>query len=307
MSEQPENTNWLSAKFYSLQQLFQGRGWTITVSSVAVILVGALCYFAWSVVGPSLTTDPAFLLTLEKLEVPPPPEWIHADVKSEVFEKAQLNELSVLDPKATVKVYNAFAVHGWVAKVNRVTKQAGPKMIVELEYRQPVAMVEVYDHDKWGLLPIDGRGVVLSPNDFSRNQAGSFLRVAVDGAMPLGDVGSNWGDSRVVGGARIAEAWGEHWKGLQLYRISATAETAGGPPVYEISTRDNSRILWGNAPGQEGANENTPQQKIEMILAEVNRTGPLTGRTPPVIIDVRRGDARVFSSAAAAPQGASSR
>lgn len=300
--EQPANTNWFSAKVFSIGQSFQGRRWSIIVACCAVLLVGGLSYFTWSVAGPSLANDPAYLLTLEKLQAPDPPEWIHADVKKEVFETAQLDQVSVLDPKATVKVYNAFSVHGWVAKVNRVTKAAGPKMVVDLEYRQPVAMVEVYDSGKWGLLPVDGRGVVLSPNDFSRNQANSFLRVAVDGAMPVGDAGSNWGDSRVVGGARIAEAWGQNWQPLKLYRISATVESTGGPPAYEISTRDNSRILWGSAPGQEGSDENTPEKKIKMVVAEVSRNGPLEGRTPPVVIDVRHGDARVFTSAAAAPR-----
>lgn len=301
MSEPTSQPKFIGASLMAASQIFQGRGWTTIVAVVAVAGIGLLSWFAWSYMGPALTGGGRYALTPEMLSVPAPPEWIDADVQAEVYKQARLQEISVVDPQAAVKVYNAFAVHPWIAKVNQVSKVAGPKIVVDLEYRRPVAMVEVYDNSQWGLLPIDGHGVVLSPSAFSGKHARSFLRIAVDGAMPIGDVGSNWGDSRVVGGARIALAWGDQWEPLKLYRVSATVETAGGPPVYEITTRDNNRVIWGNAPGQEENGENKPEDKVQLILAEVAARGPLEGRSPPVVIDVRRGDSKRQASAAQTP------
>src|SRR5262249_34662295 len=153
----------------------------------------------------------------EMTELPP---WIHTEVKvfkSNVLRDAGLDgELSLLDKELTVRMAQAFAMHPWVAKVTRVSKQSSSGVMVEIVYRRPVAMVV---RPGPGLLPVDAEGVVLPTEDFSPVEAQGYLRIAEITTSPAGQIGSRWGDLHVTGAAQIAAVLLDDWQKLKLYQI----------------------------------------------------------------------------------------
>jgi hypothetical protein len=261
----------------------------LAAALVAVGLLAAFGVVGWRQWGPSIVQSPDYLLDEEKFEVTPQPAWIHANVKRDAIRAGGLAELSILDPKLTDKVQHAFAVQTWVASVRRITKQHPARVVVELEYRRPVAMVEVIQGEERGLLPVDSEGVLLPPEDFSANQVKNYLRVAVGVTQPQGPVGTPWGDARVASGARIATSLDEVWSKLQLYRIVLVGESGLQAPTFDIVTRDGARVIWGHAPGEEVSGEATASEKVAQLRAWHEQHGPLTATGGVREINVREG------------------
>src|SRR5690606_25168102 len=163
---------------------------------------------AWQRWGPGVIQDSRRLLTAENLVITPQPEWIDpdTDVKAEAIRDGSLLGINLLDDQASVQVARAFELHSWVRKVQRVQKQAPGSVTVELEYRRPIALVEVLFQEVLSYESVDCDGVVLPEDWFHRDPARlkNYLRITADYAMPSGTVGMPWGDARVHGAARIA-------------------------------------------------------------------------------------------------------
>ena len=253
----------------------------------AVILIAAICglAFAWNRWGKLATHTDDFIVTPERIHVTPPPPWIHGDVKAEVIRTAGLTRRNLRDRDLVKHVASAFALHAWVAKVNRVQKRYPAQVDVEVEYRKPVASVEITNRGQPGLLFVDAESVLLPSSDFAQNQAKDFLRIAAGTSTPAGLYGSAWGDPRIAGAARLAAAWDKRFQPLSLYRIVPT-ELPSGELIYELRTVGETRILWGHAPGQETATEPTPEQKIQALENYVNDKGPLDRENGERLIDV---------------------
>ena len=108
-----------------------------------ILLVGLV--MAWQRWGPGVIQDSRRLLIAENLTITPQPEWIdpETDVKAEAIRDGSLLRINLLDDQAAVQIARAFELHSWVRRVLRVQKQAPGNVMVELEYRRPVALVEV--------------------------------------------------------------------------------------------------------------------------------------------------------------------
>lgn len=188
-----------------------------------------------------------------------------------------------MDDDLAERVADAFSRHPWVAKVRQVRKQFPAKIKVDLVYRRPVCMVEIAGN----LLPVDVEGSLLPQDDFSPVEKAKYPRlVGVDrGPMSPDRLGSRWGDSRVAGGAEIANELLPLWEEFKLQYIvplpqhetgtGATAPAGTAQPAGEcyfaVLTRGGMRILWGRSPAANPTGEPTPQQKIkklEQIFAE---------------------------------------
>jgi hypothetical protein len=195
--------------------------------------------------------------------------------------------LSLLDDDLTKRLANAFSLHPWVARVERVSKHHPARVEVHLIYRRPVAMVEV----SGGLLPIDEDGILLPSADFSPAEAKQYPRISRVESHPSGPVGTNWGDSGVSGGAKIASILGDRWKRLSLYRILAPVHTIADEYVdrytYELTTHAGTRLLWGRPPGNEPTGEPKASEKVAQLEAILQRDGSLDGNAGPRIIDLR--------------------
>ena len=265
-------------------------------------LVGGASY-AWQRLGPQIRQGTEYVLQPDQIQIPPPPPWIRSDICAETVRDGGLTGLSLLDRDLTVKIARAFSLHTWVEDVRRVRKEHPARVIVELVYRRPVAMVEVTMNDRPGLLPVDMNGVLLPPGDFSAEQARDYLRISMPGATPTGPVGTPWGDPRVDGAARIAAVLLEHWKQLGLYRIAVepgeAAPLAVGEAVFVLATRRGAQVVWGAAPqAASGADVKAALAKVERLVAYVEKHGPLDGLNSDVHIDLTQ-------NAVADPQTAS--
>jgi len=295
-----------ASTFLSFLQGTLGRA-MMAVVFVAVFVGGAV--YAWQRWGEDITQGPDYVLQPEDITISensPVPVWIHSDIKAEVVREGSLNGLSILDRQLTVKVAQAFTMHSWVETVTRASKDHPARVVVEMVYRKPVAMVEVVINGQAGLLPVDINGVLLPPDDFrlppgdyrgspeefAVEQARKYLRISVPDATPTGLAGSAWGDRRVVGAARIAAVLREHWKRLGLYRVAtrATIASAESPtePTYDLFTRNGVRVIWGEAPDLNNAAEaRAALDKVSRLVAYNDSNGPLKSLEKPAEIDLR--------------------
>src|SRR5688572_13375725 len=188
----PKTARQMSAAVQAARFLLQRERRGLVLS--AVILLASLCglVFAWNKWGAPSLAAAEYVVTPESITVTRPPAWIHADVKAEVVQSVNLNRLDLRDRGLVEQVSRAFALHPWVARVERVEKRFPAQVIVELEYRRPVAAVEVNSQGQAGLLFVDAEGVLLPSADFASNQGDDYPRIAVGHSSPAG-YGLPWG------------------------------------------------------------------------------------------------------------------
>ncbi len=258
---------------------------------LVAVLLAVFCgawYLLWQRVGPLVLAGPDYLLGPEQVELPPLPEWIHSDLRAEIFRCASLDgPLSIMDDDLAERMAAACALHPWVARVRQVRKYHPARVVVELDYRRPALMVEV----PGGLLPVDPRGTLLPSQDFSPVEAARYPRLAHQNSLPLGTVGQPWGDPRVVGAAEIADLLGPAWRDFGLARIVVLPQPAGAlspQPLYALVTRGGWQIIWGRAPHVEAPGEPRAAEKLAALKQYAAGRGSLEARAQGEPLDLRR-------------------
>ena len=247
----------------------QGGRRNVLIALVCLGVLGGAALEAWRQYGATHAHYETYTVSVQGLDITPPPPWVRATLKSEVVRFGSLENVSLLNVDTSRRVAQAFALHPWVHHVERVAKHYPASISVELAYRQPVGVVEVDHAGKAGLLPIDRDGILLPPEDFTVGQVKSLPRIAVGKTFPAGAVGTAWGEDRVVAAALIAELLRDDWLHSSLFQIAALPTIAAGSaqsPAFEIVARDGRRFPWGRAPGHEGAGEQTAAEKRSELL-----------------------------------------
>lgn len=260
------------------------RGLLIAAALLALVLVGL--DQAWKRWGQATTANDEYIVTPAKIIVTPQPKWIRADVRAEVIRDGSLSRLDLRDRGVLEKVSQAFALHSWVAKVARVQKSFPAQIRVDLEYRRPMAMVEVNTRGRPGLLFIDGSGVLLPSADFTTDESHHYLRISAGNVAPGGVYGTPWGNEKIAGAARLAAAWGERWQALGLYRIVVIDGSQPMAATYELRTKSGTRAIWGRAPGNEAQGEPQAAEKVQRLLA-LTEGKPLDQLSGQAVIDLR--------------------
>ncbi len=183
---------------------------------VAAALVAAI--FLRSATGwlPDLNDREEYLINADAVEVTQAPHFIPSDFVAQAFHKADLPErISLLDDSATQQIHDALERHPWVERVLSVSKQSPGRIVAELEYRTPVAMVEV----PRGVYPVDANGTLLPPENFTVSDAKQYPLITGVVSTPQGPQGTSWGDPVVVGAATLAMTLTDVWKEFQLEKI----------------------------------------------------------------------------------------
>lgn len=291
MGNQKPVRNWTPLIFRKLGGgLFGALLRRLIAAAVVLGLIVAGWMYAWRTWGEPGTGGKDFVITAETIHVTPLPEWIHADVKSEVVKSSSLSSLPLRDPQLVDKVSRAFAAHCWVAKVTKVSKHYPARLEVDVEYRRPVAMVEVTWQGEPKLYFIDAAAVLLPSADFEKEveqKAPHFLRIFAGDVSPTGRAfGTAWGSQRIAGAALVAHAWQDHWQKLGLYRVLVTADP-NAQPLYVLETKAGTRVQWGHAPGGEAKDEQTPREKIVWLEQYVAKHGPLDKSATGSTLDLR--------------------
>ncbi len=113
---------------------------------------------------PDLREQAEYRLPTSEINIRRIPHWVPHDLLDQVIETGGLpQEVSMLDANLTHDVAAAFALHPWVEEVVSVRKTHPARIDVELEFRKPVAMVQVAN----GMYAVDAHGTLLPPTDFS--------------------------------------------------------------------------------------------------------------------------------------------
>lgn len=254
----------------------------LIVALLVAVLGGGAC-LAWMKLRDRILGSPEYRLHYQQVEITPPPDWIHSDLREDVFRDPALDgPLSIMDDDLAERIARAFARHPWVAKVVRVQPLHPASVQVELEYRRPVCMVEV----PGGLLPVDVEGYLLPGHDFSPGEAARYPRLTGVERMPIGPPGNRWPNAKVIGGAEIAASLGPAWEAMRLQRIvplavdpavAAVGGVVDGEPIrrkaprrsvepfFALITRGGTRILWGYAPGAGAIGELTVEEKVARL------------------------------------------
>ncbi|MBI1916802.1 MAG: hypothetical protein HYS12_19010 [Planctomycetes bacterium] len=235
------------------------RAWL--VQTVAPLALAAFVVAGVVVLGGAAANDlrqhERYSLAFEEVRCESPPGVCREEFLREVQYEAELpDHLDRFDALAP-RLRAAFLRHPWVESVERIEVSPTGSVRVWLTHRTPVLSIpgpgpaRVLDHD----------GVLLPR---AADSAGlPVFRGKVAGAA--GPTGTPWGDPAVVAAARTAGFLRPQGERLGLEAF----EVVRGEVV--LWTSSGSRILWGNAPGREGAGEATAVLKRDRLLNQLAR------------------------------------
>ncbi len=270
---------------------------TVWTCLAVLACLGLMTHLVWRQFGPRIQAARAGYIREESIEIPPLPRWIRSDVRAEAVRQGSLTQYSIAHVDLTWRVAEAFQMHSWVARVRRAYKKPPSRVIVDLVYRKPVAMVEVADPSGTrGLFPVDAFGYFLPPQDFMPAAQPvvpitDFPRLRADHTYPAGVPGTPWGDVRIHQGAVVADYLQRHWKRLGLYEIvGVRGRREGvdpGTPTFEVRTAKQTVVLWGHAPGEEVNGEATADKKLALLADFFQQHGTLDAVQSDQTIDVR--------------------
>lgn len=237
---------------------------------------------------PDLSQRDEYRLSADRIHISPPPRWVPDDLVEQVLGGSQWPKTtSLLDDALTAKVAEAFRQHPWVAEVLTVRKSVPAHIDVQLEYRQPVGMIRV----KQGMYPVDKDGILLPPADFSVADTQRYPTIDSVRSIPQGPAGTSWGDTSVLGAARLAKVLAPHWKKFDLVSIRVprvtTANATTEQLVYTLISRGGSQIVWGRAPGTTHPGELSAEQKVAKLNDYLRDFGRFDQPHGPYEIDIR--------------------
>lgn len=279
-----------------------GRGRWVMLPLIAAGIAAAGSWMLWQHVREDVLAEPEYKVTYDRIELTPPPPWIHSPIKEPALRDASLDEpLSLMDPELPARIARALELHPWVAKVERVTPQYPARIIVELSYRQPVCMVEL----PAGYYPVDAEATLLPTDDFTSADPQHYPQLRGIESPPLGMVGSRWDEPRVVGGAAVAATLVENWEPWNLAAILPSGAADGGHNgdeyTYRLVTDGGTEIIWGNAPGREVSPEPDAARKISRLAARYAERGSLDDKPDEEPLDLRSNVVAVPPRTAAKP------
>ena len=257
---------------------------------------------------PNLSNRPEYRLETRKIRVLPAPERpVPADLLEQIRRQNRLpRELSLLDPKLCTTLAAAFAKHPWVARVNSVHQSFPADVVVEVEFRRPVAMVQV----KGGRIPIDGTGTLLPSEDFAVADVARYPTIRLVGAGNMAREGERFTEPGLIGAARVAELLASKWAQLELEAIELPKNRGSSVEpadiVLQLQSKSGSMILWGRAPGTDHPGELTPSQKLARLEKYMTEFGGFDRPNGPYEIDIRHWQ-EITRRPAGKPQSASRR
>jgi hypothetical protein len=191
---------------------------------------------------------------------PPVPPAVHTRLQQDT---GQGEQFDLCEPGLLKQLAGHYAAQPWVRRVVRVQRVFPDRVIVRLEYRRPLAFVAQGRHQYYW---VDEDGVRL-PGVYSRDEVYGRVRQMVIGgvAEPPPEPGRPWVGADLAAGLRLVRRLGRHVARNQLDAISV-ANYGGrinpGESHLILLTPDNTHVLWGNAPGEEGPYEASFELKL---------------------------------------------
>ncbi|MCU0709377.1 MAG: hypothetical protein MUF23_13895 [Pirellula sp.] len=259
-------------------------GWIQAIPRAAVLsLVGPAIlllvgYLGWRYYGAKALDGTFYAIKPENIHLTNTPPWLKTDIVKQVFEGSGLGKMSLLDDQSSAVVARAFDAHPWIRKTYRVQRMAGGQILVNVEYRTPIAMVHCETEGdaatggvtQENFLPIDTDGYLLPTQDFSQADIPSYLLIYAKNirASDHRRVGTPLGDSQITEAVQLCRALLPIRSDANLVAIYVYPSRRAGKAKWmlELATRGGPRIIWGSAPGLEAIDEPSAQLKIRRLL-----------------------------------------
>jgi hypothetical protein len=193
----------------SLIEFLSSTSWRrAVVVPLILLLFGFGSWMMWKKYRDEVLNHSSYCLDPNNIQYTEEPEWLPRKILAEVVKLGSLEAKKINEQGLTVHVASAFEHHPWVKKVDRVVPYYPAKLVVELSYREPIAVVVrpfEADGKAWiDFYPIDAEAVLLPSDDFSKERVREFPRIDVGNTLPAGLAGSCWGDEMVADAAKIA-------------------------------------------------------------------------------------------------------
>lgn len=198
--------------------------------------------------GTSLGEQDVYRLSASKIRVSGAPPWVPDDFVDNVLKSSGLDASgSLLDSNLSQKLFQALTADPWVESVERVEIRFPSGAEVRLTYRSPAALVELPSR---GLFPVDRNGVLLPTDYFIKvapEKKEDYPRIRGIRSMPLGTVGTLWGDPSVHAAAQLAGRLGTLAYEAGLMSIFPTQESTptGVRILCRLRTAGETEIFWG--------------------------------------------------------------
>lgn len=254
----------------------------------AFVVAAAIGYPYLRHVLPDLSQREEYRLRRERVQITQPPHWVPHNLVEQVWQQAAFpEELPLLEDRLAQDLAEAFQLNPWVEEVLSVSKSFPASVHVKLNYRRPVAMVQV----KEGMYPVDAQGVLLPPAEFSISDTKLYPLIVNVHSTPQGPAGSSWGDKVVIDAARLATALAPHWKKFNVLSIACprTSPEHGtlDEGVFSLIAAGGTRIVWGHAPGTDHPGELPTDKKIGRLEKYIADFGGFDRPHGPYLIDIR--------------------
>lgn len=249
---------------------------------------------AWRLARGTLKGDACYVVTAQGIQITATPPWVRDDVCSQAVARAQLQgPLSVIDSsQLSPRLAEAFRLEPWVKRVNRVEVVSTRKVLVEVDWRRPVAAVELTNASGVALLPLDEQAVRLPERGFNDAELRRLPRITPFHRAPT--VGEAWTDPQVKGALVLIGRLRQDWSRLSLADVtpSTLPETRGEQQFYhyEILSVGGTHIVWGAAPHVRTPDEPAFEAKLARLKEYVSTYGvELNSDKSPQVIDLRHG------------------
>lgn len=257
--------------------------WTQGIPRAAILsLVGPgilllIGYLGWRYYGAKALDGAFYAVKPENIHLTHTPPWLKTDIVNEVYEGSRLSTMSLLDDQTAAVIARAFDAHPWIRKTYRVQKMAGGQILVNAEYRTPIAMVHCEMDDpsatdgamSESFLPIDSEGFLLPTKDFSQSDIANYLLIYARNirASDHRRVGTPLGDSQVEEAILLCRELLPQRVPTNIVAIYVYPARAVGKAKWmlELATRGGPRIIWGSAPGLELRDEPTASWKMKRL------------------------------------------
>ena len=264
------------------------------------LLLAAAIYLSfqlvWSGIRPSVAEQNDYQIDVESIVLTPKPLWIPPSLEERAIENnTKLGErprLSLLDPGLADDLMSAFRSEPWIRDIRFVKLRYPATVVIDADYREPVAFVETSSTVENGIssrttYQVDADGILL-PTDFIAAAVSTdpsaihdYLWIVGLGSTPVGVYGKPWGDPVLDEAALLADFLRSDFKQLEVAKIIASAgtehsetslENRSKQRVWRLETAGGKKIIWGSFPMSRVIHaRNSPRSEYEAVKAEAFR------------------------------------
>jgi hypothetical protein len=240
-------------------------------------LLCVLGYLGWRYYGAPNLDRAYYGLKLENIHVSPQPAWLKkSNVLEEVYRGGSLGNLSLLDGQTPANLARVFNAHPSVRQTLQVQPIAGGQVMVNLEYRMPVALVcfpaaeSGSSEAKDVYLPVDQDAVLLDTANFTSEDVRQYISIYTgpEKISKQWTTGKPIGDVRVEEAVRLCAFLMRYREATRITQVYVYKSPVVGKTSWrlELVTANGPRILWGSTPGMEGPGEPTANTKLQELL-----------------------------------------